>query len=84
MKTTKILAHKKFQKGKIDPRIYGSFVEHMGRVVYSGIYEPAMRRRMRTDSGRVAQAMHKGRDYRGAIRAAILYRTMTGEMVWVR
>ena len=41
MKTTKIMAHKKFQKGKIDPRIYGSFVEHMGRVVYSGIYEPA-------------------------------------------
>lgn len=25
---------------EIDDRIYGSFVEHMGRVVYSGIYEP--------------------------------------------
>ena len=24
----------------IDPRVYGSFVEHMGRVVYTGIYEP--------------------------------------------
>ena len=32
MKTTKIMAHKKFQKGKIDPRIYGSFVEHMGQI----------------------------------------------------
>jgi alpha-N-arabinofuranosidase len=24
----------------VDPRIYGSFVEHMGRCVYTGIYEP--------------------------------------------
>lgn len=25
---------------KIDPRIYGSFVEHLGRSVYGGIYQP--------------------------------------------
>ena len=25
---------------KIDPRIYGSFIEHLGRAVYGGIYEP--------------------------------------------
>jgi alpha-N-arabinofuranosidase len=24
----------------VDPRVYGSFVEHMGRCVYTGIYEP--------------------------------------------
>ena len=24
----------------IDERIYGSFIEHMGRAVYTGIYEP--------------------------------------------
>ena len=24
----------------IDPRLYGSFIEHMGRAVYTGIYEP--------------------------------------------
>ena len=29
-----------FPIGKIDPRIYGSFIEHMERVVYEGIYEP--------------------------------------------
>ena len=40
MEKTKLLIHRKFTKGKIDPRIYGSFVEHMGRVVYTGIYEP--------------------------------------------
>ncbi|TCV95177.1 arabinosylfuranosidase ArfA [Biostraticola tofi] len=25
---------------RIDPRLYGSFVEHLGRAVYTGIYEP--------------------------------------------
>ncbi len=40
MEKTEILIHRNFTKGNIDPRIYGSFVEHMGRVVYSGIYEP--------------------------------------------
>src|SRR3982751_3535192 len=29
-----------FQVCEVDPRIYGSFVEHMGRCVYTGIYEP--------------------------------------------
>lgn len=36
----KIICNAAFKKGVIDPHIYGSFVEHMGRVVYSGIYEP--------------------------------------------
>ena len=26
--------------GRVDPRIYGSFIEHLGRAVYDGIYEP--------------------------------------------
>ena len=26
--------------GALDPRLFGSFVEHMGRCVYTGIYEP--------------------------------------------
>jgi len=29
-----------FSVGEVDPRLYGSFVEHMGRCVYTGIYEP--------------------------------------------
>ena len=28
------------QIGEIDKRIYGSFIEHLGRAVYGGIYEP--------------------------------------------
>jgi alpha-L-arabinofuranosidase len=29
-----------FRVGDVDPRLYGSFVEHLGRCVYTGIYEP--------------------------------------------
>ena len=29
-----------FRVAAVDPRVYGSFVEHMGRCVYTGIYEP--------------------------------------------
>lgn len=29
-----------FEAGEIDPRLYGSFLEHMGRVIYTGVYEP--------------------------------------------
>ena len=36
-----IIVNRNFVKGEIDKRIYGSFVEHMGRVVYTGIYEPS-------------------------------------------
>ena len=25
----------------IDPRVFGSFIEHLGRAVYTGIYKPA-------------------------------------------
>nr|WP_078544574.1 alpha-N-arabinofuranosidase [Litchfieldia alkalitelluris] len=31
---------KEFKIGEIDKRIYGSFIEHLGRAVYEGIYEP--------------------------------------------
>lgn len=39
----KIYCDKNFITGNIDPRMYGSFVEHMGRVIYTGIYEPDSR-----------------------------------------
>lgn len=36
----KMILDKDFKIGKVDERIYGSFVEHLGRAVYEGIYEP--------------------------------------------
>lgn len=35
-----IIASRNFPIGQIDRRIYGSFIEHLGRAVYGGIYEP--------------------------------------------
>ena len=43
----KITLAKEFKIGEIDKRIYGSFIEHLGRAVYGGIYEPDHRQRMR-------------------------------------
>ncbi len=40
MKRTKIFADANLVIGKVDPNLYGSFVEHLGRAVYEGIYEP--------------------------------------------
>ena len=32
--------HPAFSVGRTDPRLFGSFVEHMGSVVYNGIFQP--------------------------------------------
>ncbi len=36
----RIAIDRDFAIGEIDARIYGAFLEHMGRAVYGGIYEP--------------------------------------------
>ena len=40
MKNAKMILDKDFAIGAIDKRLYGSFIEHLGRAVYGGIYEP--------------------------------------------
>lgn len=39
-KTAKMVLDRDFKIGEVDKRIYGSFIEHLGRAVYGGIYEP--------------------------------------------
>ena len=39
MKQAKIMIDKDFTVSPIDPRIYGSFLEHLGRAVYEGVYQ---------------------------------------------
>ena len=36
----KVTAHSAYTIADIDKRLYGSFLEHLGRAVYTGIYEP--------------------------------------------
>ena len=38
--TSRITLHPSLRIAGIDRRIYGSFIEHLGRAVYGGIYEP--------------------------------------------
>ncbi|MCA9920366.1 MAG: hypothetical protein KC445_20560 [Anaerolineales bacterium] len=43
MKQTTLTLHTQFQHGPVDPRIFGGFLEHMGRAVYEGVYQPDSR-----------------------------------------
>ena len=36
----KMVLDKDFKIAEVDDRIYGSFIEHLGRAIYGGIYEP--------------------------------------------
>ncbi len=40
MERARIKVDPDFRIGEVDPRLYGSFIEHLGRAVYGGIYEP--------------------------------------------
>ena len=40
MTKAKIKIDRDYRIGEIDRRIYGSFIEHIGRAVYGGIYDP--------------------------------------------
>lgn len=40
MKKSTLLVSKEYKISKVDNRIFGSFIEHLGRAVYGGIYEP--------------------------------------------
>ena len=40
MKKAEIIADKHYLIDEVDPRLYGSFIEQLGRAVYEGIYQP--------------------------------------------
>ncbi len=40
MKKAALKIDRDYKVGEIDKRIYGSFIEHIGRAVYGGIYDP--------------------------------------------
>ena len=83
MQTAKIVADPEFRIGEVDPRLYGAFLEHLGRAVYGGIYEPGhptaddlgFRRDVLTSCGSCASPS-------SAIPAATSSRAITGAMAW--
>ncbi|HEX2952629.1 MAG TPA: alpha-N-arabinofuranosidase [Bacillota bacterium] len=40
MKQAKCVLEKDYVIGSVSPNLFGSFIEHLGRAVYTGIYEP--------------------------------------------
>ena len=40
MELTTLTLHSRFAIGPVDPRIFGGFVEHLGRAIYGGLYDP--------------------------------------------
>lgn len=43
MKQTKLYIDKHMIVSNVDKRVYGSFIEHLGRAVYEGIYQPGQK-----------------------------------------
>ena len=35
-----VIANRDYRIATIDDRLYGAFLEHLGRAIYTGIYEP--------------------------------------------
>lgn len=40
MDLTQIILHRDYPVARVDPRIFGGFLEHVGRAVYEGVYDP--------------------------------------------
>jgi len=40
MAQTRINLHSAFTVGEVDPRLFGGFLEHLGRAVYQGVFDP--------------------------------------------
>ena len=40
MKKAQVIVDRDYTVGEVDRRLYGSFIEHLGRAVYGGVYQP--------------------------------------------
>jgi len=68
MQSTTVSLHTDFLIGPVDERVFGGFLEHLGRAVYEGVYEP--------------KSPHADRDgFRGDVCAALARLRMTA-MRW--
>lgn len=52
MKMARMVLDRDYRIGQVDKRLFGSFLEHLGRAIYTGIYEPVTRWRTRKASAR--------------------------------
>ena len=73
-----IKADKEKQISAIDKRLYSSFIEHLGRAVYHGIYEPG--HETADDMGFRQDVLKVIREMNIPIRVVTLYRVTIGKM----
>ena len=79
MKKAEIIIDKYFLTGKVDKRIFGSFIEHLGRAVYEGIYQEGSAPTSRA-SEKIPWILSKSFRYRSSVtRAETLSRAITGK-----
>ncbi len=66
MRTVKVLLDRDQAVGATDRRLFGAFVEHLGRCVYGGIFEPGhpAGRRARVPTRRAGAGARAGADHR--------------------
>ena len=77
MKKAEIIIDKYFLTGKVDKRIFGSFIEHLGRAVSEGIYVLSPTSRA---SEKIPWILSKSFRYRSSVtRAETLSRAITGK-----
>ncbi len=56
MDKVKLYIEKDFTLAEVDDRLYSSFLEHLGRAIYEGIYEPGHPAADRMGSGRMSSS----------------------------
>ncbi len=80
MAKTKMIVDKDFRIAEVDKRVYGSFIEHLGRAVYNGTTSPDILLPTKTASARMYWNWSKNWMYRlSVIPAATLSPTFTGK-----
>lgn len=80
MKKAEIIIDKYFLTGKVDKRIFGSFIEHLGRAVYEGIYQEEVLSPTSRASEKIPWILSKSFRYRSSVtRAETLSPVFTGK-----
>ena len=80
MKKAEIIIDKYFLTGKVDKRIFGSFIEHLGRAVYEGIYQEGSALSDEQGFRKDTWILSKSFRYRSSVtRAETLSRAITGK-----
>ena len=80
----KMVLDKEFQIAPIDKRIYGSFIEHLGRAVYEGIYQPGHPSADEDGFRKDVMELVKELDVPIIRYPATLYQTFSGRTLWDR